>query len=137
MSDGLPPVLHRMLELWNGADVDAAEVYARGCSVDGGPATFEPDEVVPEIAKLRASFPDLRFSVEHSFTAGDRHVLRMHATGTHTGEAFPTEIGTAAAEGQRIAFGGIEVFEIRDDRVVDVWIGWNFGALYAVLGARF
>jgi predicted ester cyclase len=105
--------------------------------VDGGAATFEPDEVVPEIAALRSSFPDLRFAVEESFSAGNRHVLRMRATGTHTGEAFLTEIGTAAAAGQPIAFQGFEVFEIRDDRVVDVWIGWNFGALYAALGARF
>jgi predicted ester cyclase len=94
-------------------------------------------DVVPEIAKLRASFPDLQFTVEQSFSAGDRHVLRMKVTGTHTGEPFESEVGTAAASGRSIEFGGIEVFEVRDDRIVDVWIGWNFGALYAALGASF
>jgi hypothetical protein len=32
---------------------------------------------------------------------------------------------------------GIEVFEVRDDLIVGVWIGWNYGELYAALGARF
>jgi predicted ester cyclase len=137
VANRLPGVLQQMLDLWNGGDLDPADVFARGCLVDGGVATFEPGDVAREIAKIRASFPDLRFTVEQSFSARGRHVLRMKATGSHTGDPFETEVGTAAATGRRIEFGGIEVFEIRDNRIVDVWIGWNFGALYATLGASF
>src|SRR5712691_6573748 len=108
-----------MLALWNGGEADPAEVYARGCTVDGGVTTFDPEEVVPEIAKYRSAFPDLRWTVDQWFAAGERYVLRMHASGTHTLEAFPSEIGTVAPSSQAFTLKGIEVFEIRDARIVD------------------
>jgi hypothetical protein len=129
----LPPVLQRMLELWNGGDVDPAEVYARGCTVDGGAGVFDPEDVMPEIWKYRAAFPDLRWSVERCFATGGRYVLRMQATGTHTGAAFPTEIGTVEATGRPFTLQGLEVFELHDDRIVDSWQTWDTGPLYASL----
>ena len=90
-----------MLALWNGGEADPAEVYARGCTVDGGVTTFDPEEVVPEIAKYRSAFPDLRWTVDQWFAAGERYVLRMHASGTHTGEAasrIHTPIATASQD---------------------------------------
>lgn len=45
----LPPVLVRMLNLWNGQPVDPAEVYASGC-VENGDATFEPQDVLPRFS---------------------------------------------------------------------------------------
>ena len=135
MPNDLPPVLERMLDLWNGGEVDAAHVYVRGCAADGGASTFDPEEVMPTIAKFRSAFPDLLWSVEDWFAADNRYVLRMTATGTHTGEPFPSDIGTAQAGGHTIALRGIEVFEVANDRIIDVWLGWDFGALYATLGA--
>jgi len=137
MPHELPPALRRMLELWNGEEIDPASVYAPGCRLNGGPATFDPPEVASEVAALRAAFPDLRFTVEDGFRAGDRHVVRLRAAGRHTGTGFTTEIGTAAPTGATIALRGIEVFEVVDDRIVDVWVGWDFAPLYAALGARF
>jgi len=136
VSDELPPVLHRMLKLWNGGDGDPADVYARECLTNGGPETFHPEEVLPVIANYRTAFPDLRWEVENWFSASDRYVLRMKASGNHTGGAFASEIGTALPTGRPIAFHGIEVFEVRDDRIIDVWLGWDFGQLYAAVGAR-
>lgn len=135
MLEELPRALKRMLDLWNGAGIDPGDIYARGCSVNGGAETFDPEEVAAEVAVWRASFPDLRFTVEASFAACPRYVLRLEAAGTHTGTPFRTEIGTAKASGQRIMLQGIEVFEIRNDKIVDVWIGWNWAAVYAALGA--
>jgi predicted ester cyclase len=114
-----------MLDLWNGADVDPADVYAR-----------TPEDVLPTIAKYRSAFPDLRWAVDESFAVGDRYVLRMHATGTHTGEPFESEIGTAEATGGTFTMEGIEVLEIRDDRIADARQVWDVGPLYAALGAR-
>jgi predicted ester cyclase len=136
MSEPLPPPLERMLALWNGKNVDAAQVYAEPCTVDGGRASFGPPQVAEDVRALRAAAPDIRFELEDHIRAGDRHVLRLVARGTHTGEPFRTEIGEAPARGVELELRGIEVFELRDDRIVDVWLGWNFGALYAALGAR-
>ena len=42
----LPPVLERMLELWNGGDVDPDNVYDP-----------TPDDLRPTLAKYLAAFP--------------------------------------------------------------------------------
>jgi predicted ester cyclase len=123
--DVLPPVIERMLELWNGGHVDPADVY-----------DATPDDVRPTIAKYRAAFPDLNWVVDEWFPAGDRYVLRMHASGTHTGAPFESELGTAAATGAAFTIDGIEVVEIRDDRIVDGWQVWDLAPLYEGLGAR-
>ncbi len=136
MSAELPPVLQRMLDLWNGADVDPGSVYIRDCLTDGGPETFQPEEVTPIVAKFRSAFPDLHWEVEEWFAAGLRYVLRMRASGTHTGTTFGSAIGEAQPMGKPVAFYGLEVFELREDRIVDVWLGWDFGQLYVALGAH-
>jgi hypothetical protein len=92
MSKGLPPVLLRVLDLWNGGDVDPEDVYVGGCTVDGGVTAFDPEDVLPEIA--------------------------------------------ATPNGKPFTLQGIEVFEVSDDRIVDVWQTWDMGPLYAALGAR-
>ena len=95
-----------------------------------------PEDVLPTIAKYRAAFPDLLWVVDQWFRAGERYVLRMHASGTHTGAPFESELGTAEATGAAFTIHGIEVVEIRDDRVVDGWQVWDLGPLHAALGAR-
>jgi predicted ester cyclase len=132
----LPPVLERMLALWNGEDVDARTVYAYGCVENGGEKIFDPEAIPPLVAALRAGAPDLRFEVLDWFSAGRQYVLRLRAAGTHRG-AFTTPIGVADPTGRSFAMHGIEVFEVRDDLITGVWIGWNYGELYAALGARF
>jgi predicted ester cyclase len=132
----MPPALGRMLALWNGEDTTASEVYADPCTIDGGRRSFDTARVAEDVRALRAAAPDMRFEVEDHFATGERHVLRLVARGTHTGEPFGTELGDAPARGAKLELRGIEVFELRDDRIVDVWLGWNFAPLYAALGAR-
>ena len=115
MERQLPAVLQRMLDLWNGGDVDPVTVYADNCLSDGGPETFQPSEVTPIIADYRSAFPDLRWAVEEWFSTGDRYVLRMQAKGTHTGSTFVSALGETAASGNPVVLKGIEVFEVRDE----------------------
>src|SRR3954470_24819157 len=102
MSEPLPPVLERMFALWNGEPVDPAGVYAQVCTLDGGRASFGPHQVEQDVRALRAAAPDMRFELEDSFSSGERHVLRFVVRGTHTGEPFQTEIGSARATGAKI-----------------------------------
>jgi predicted ester cyclase len=133
MSSDLPAVLLRMLALWNGDEIDPALVYVDECLANGGPG---PEEVAAIVAKYRAAFPDLRWNVDDWFVAGNQYVLRMHAAGTHSGGMFSSAVGDATPSERPIVFHGIEVFEVRDDRIVDVWLGWDFGELYVALGAH-
>jgi predicted ester cyclase len=123
-----------MLSLWNGAAVDAGIVYSDECLQDGE-STFGPADVVTDVAALRRGIPDLHFAVEEWFAAGNRYVLRMRATGTHASE-LATSIGLAPATGATLAIHGIEVFEVDADRIVGVWASWNWGDVFAAIGAR-
>jgi predicted ester cyclase len=135
MRDRLPEVLTRMLALWHGEDVDPALVFARGCVLNAGEVTYQPKDVLPWVGSLRAALPDLRFEVVAWFAAADRYVILFRASGTHTG-TFETAIGTAPPTGKAVVAHGIEVFEIRDDRVAAVWEAWDWRSVYASLGAR-
>jgi len=107
MSGDLPFVFQRMLELWNGGDVDPAEVYAQ-----------VPHDLRATVERYRAAFRNLHWSIDTWFAAGDRYVLRMHAVGTHAGEPF--------------RFEGIEVHTVRDGVIVDSDQVWDLGALSGV-----
>ena len=71
------------------------------------------------------------------FSAGERYVLRMELTGTHTGSAFRTSIGEIPPTGRPVRASGLEVFTLDDDRIVDVWLGWDRAPIWDSLGARF
>lgn len=132
----LPPVLDRMLAPWNGEEVDPRTVYVDECVLNGGEAVFDPETIPPAVEALRSGAPDLRFEVLDWFAADSRYVLRLRAAGTHRGP-LATPIGVAPPTGQSFTMHGIEVFEVRDDLIVGVWLVWNQGELYAALGLRF
>jgi predicted ester cyclase len=124
-----------MLRLWHGEDIDPTSIFAPGCILNDGDLTYDPEDVLPWVGKLRAAFPDLRFEVTAWFAAEPRCVLLFHASGTHRG-AFETAIGTARPSGKAVAAHVIEVFEIHKDRIVAVWEAWDWRSLYATLGGR-
>jgi predicted ester cyclase len=107
MDDALPEVFMRMLDLWNGADVDPRDVFET-----------VPADLLATVSKYRTAFPDLRWEIDEWLVAGDRHVLRMHAVGTHAGKPF--------------RFEGVELHTIRNDRIGGSDQVWDLGALYAV-----
>jgi hypothetical protein len=125
-----------MLALWNGENVDARSVYAYGCVENGGEEVFDPEAIPPLVKSFRTASPDLRFEILDWFSGDARHVLRLRAAGKHHGP-LETPIGVAQPTGRSFTMHGIEVFEVRDDLITAVWIGWNYGELYAALGARF
>ena len=123
-----------MLDLWNGAPIDPAAVYAPSCS-ENGLTSFTPEEIVGDIARLRAGLGDLRFTVESWVAAGDWHLLRMSAEGVHLGDVT-TPLGIAPPSGRRLRIRGFEAFQVRDDQIVAVWLTWDWSEAYAALGAR-
>ena len=131
----LLPVVERMLALWNGESVDPSTVYSHGCIENDGEEIFDPQDVLPRIEMLRGAAPDLEFSVANAFVADTRNVVRLRASGTHR-TALTTPIGTLTGTNQQFEMNGIEVFDVRNDRIVAVWTSWDWGALYAALGVR-
>jgi predicted ester cyclase len=82
--------------------------------------------------RLREAFPDQRFEVERELHADGAVVLCLRWHGTHLG-TFASPLGEIAPTGRRFSTRGIEIFDVRDDRVVGVRTAWNFASVVAQL----
>ena len=69
------------------------------------------------------AMPDRQVTIEDIFSAGDRVVVRCHATGTNTG-GFPW-FG-APANGNKIDFEWVSIFRFENGKIVEHW-GINDG----------
>jgi len=124
-----------MLELWNGGDLDLVdEVYASDC-VRGDGRPLGPDDVRDGLIALREAFPDQRFSVEDEFHHGAKVVMCLCWSGSHRGR-FMSPLGTIEATDRQFSVSGIEIFEVRADRVARVSLAWDMTQLLSQLGVR-
>jgi steroid delta-isomerase-like uncharacterized protein len=67
-------------------------------------------------AAFRAAFPDLRWHVDLLLAEGDLVAGRWTASGTNTGPW-----AGMAATGRHATFSGVNIFRIRDGKVVEIW----------------
>jgi len=67
-------------------------------------------------AAFRAAFPDLRWHVDLLLAEGDLVAGRWTASGTNTGPW-----AGVAATGKHATFSGVNIFRIRDGKVVEIW----------------
>jgi steroid delta-isomerase-like uncharacterized protein len=67
-------------------------------------------------ALFRAAFPDWRSTVEDLIAADDMVVHRFTARGTHRGELMHIP-----ATGRAVALSGINIFRLRDGKIVERW----------------
>ena len=108
----------------NRGDVSVAnEVFAAGCviHINGSP---DPDLSVAGfqqmVSGLLAAFPDLRFTIEDQFVAGNRVATRWIAEGTNS-----AALGTVPATGRRVRVDGLILDRVADGRVVERWEQWD------------
>jgi predicted ester cyclase len=112
-----------MLALWNDGDADAIDqIYA--------PEHVE--ETREELLQLREAFPDQRFEVKRELVADGAVVLCLRWHGTHLG-SFASPLGEIAPTGRRFSTRGIEIFDVRGDRVVAIRMAWDLAGLVAQL----
>lgn len=124
-----------MLELWNGGELDLVEeVYASDC-VRGDGRPLRPDDVREGLVLLREAFPDQDFTVEDELQHGAKVVMCLRWSGSHRGR-FVTPLGTIEATGRKFSVSGIEIFEVRADRVTRVSLAWDMVQLLSQLGVR-
>jgi steroid delta-isomerase-like uncharacterized protein len=67
-------------------------------------------------AAFRAAFPDLRWHVDLLLAEGDLVAGRWTASGTNTGPW-----AGLAATGEHATFSGVNIFRVRDGKVVEIW----------------
>lgn len=107
-------------EVWNRGDFAVVDELVTSDIVVRAPMPGHeihgPAGIKEFYAALRAGFPDIHFTIEDQFAAGDRVVTRWTTRATHTG-AFQGMPPT----GKQVRMAGIDIDRIADGKVVECW----------------
>jgi hypothetical protein len=115
----------RALALWTGPlaeGVDALAafrtVYADPLDVNGVSTPLQ--ELVDRALMLQQAFEGLHAETLERFDTPQRSAFAFRLSGRHVGR-LTTPLGDVAATGQQLDVLGMDIFTIRDDRVIAVW----------------
>ena len=107
-------------EVWGRRNFDAADdIFAQDYirhDLRPGNAPGGPVGQKKVAAEFLAAFPDWQQTIELMVAEGDLVVARWTAEGTHTGPW-----GGVAATGKRARISGVNIFRIKDGKVVELW----------------
>jgi steroid delta-isomerase-like uncharacterized protein len=105
--------------LFTKGDLGAVDTYLAEGFVNHDPpfgATADREGMRGAAAMFRAAFPDWHSDVDHLIGEGDLVVEHFTASGTQRGEIM----GVPPA-GRTVTLRGIQIFRIRDGRIVERW----------------
>ena len=88
-----------------------------------------PEEFKKFSIGFRRAFPDIHITVQETVSEDDLVVAYCRITATHKGTAFGME-----ATGKLIAFEGMRKFSVRDGKVVEAWISFDFLKMFQQMG---
>ena len=107
-------------EVWNRGRLDVtAEIFADDyLRHDLRPSQAQPGAagMAKIAADFRLAFPDLSFREDLILAEGDLVAARWTAEGTHTGSW-----GMVEPTGKRAKFSGVNIFRLRNGKVVEIW----------------
>jgi steroid delta-isomerase-like uncharacterized protein len=81
------------------------------------------------IITCRAAFEHLNVTIEDMIAEGDKVTARFTAHGTHKGDFMGLQ-----ATGKPITMTGIEIFRIKDGKIIELWGEANLLGLMQQLG---
>jgi predicted ester cyclase len=102
-------------ECWGHGDLDLVDqLVATDARAGHGVPGSGPQAYKDEIAATRGGLSDYRTKVEEIFGEGDAVAIRWSTTGRHTGPLFGNP-----ATGKQVSIVGVDIFHLRDGRIVD------------------
>lgn len=121
-------------EVWNKGNLDVmgeifADDYVRHDLRPGSPPSG-PEGQKRIAADFRGAFPDLRMNIDLMVAEDDMVVVRWTTEGTNTGQW-----GKVAPTGKHARFSGVNIFRIRNGKVVEIWNHRDDLGLMQQLGA--
>jgi steroid delta-isomerase-like uncharacterized protein len=116
-------------EVWNEGRVQTIyDLMAENAIAIGqdqpGAELHGPRDFVTLFNRIRGAFPDIRITIEDSFGADDKVVVRWSGVMTHTGD----HLGIRATN-KRVRITGITIARIENGKIVQGWDNWDQLAL--------
>ncbi len=129
MSEADKDLVRRLFAATDRKDIEGLRaIYAGEFNLNGQPASF--DDFAAEFPAFFAAFPDATGHVEELVAEGGRVAARWTTAATHLGE-----YAGAPASGQRVTWGGVNVYRIEGGRVVEMWQSADTLGLLRQIGA--
>jgi predicted ester cyclase len=69
------------------------------------------------VGMVVAAMPDFRLAIEDIFGAGDRAVVRLKMTGTHTGQPL---LGRPATH-KKLSANAVFIYRVQNGRITEAW----------------
>ena len=120
-------------EAWSQGKIELFDELCSEGFVDHDPLLGEGDRqaLKDRVSSYRAAFPDLTFTIEEIFAAGDRVITRWSGVGTFENELM----GFAPTGEKRDPIEGIGISRFDDGKVVETWTQWDALRFMKNLGA--
>jgi steroid delta-isomerase-like uncharacterized protein len=120
-------------EAWSQGKIELFDELCSERFVDHDPLLGEADlgALKDRVSTYRAAFPDLTFTIDEIFAAGDRVITRWSAVGTFENELM----GFAPTGEKRDPIEGIGISRFEDGKVVETWTQWDTLRFMKDLGA--
>jgi steroid delta-isomerase-like uncharacterized protein len=107
-------------ELFTKGELEAVDKYLAEDFVNNDPpfgATADREGMRSASALFRSVFPDWHSELHLLVAEGDMVVEQFTASGTHTG----APIMGVAPSGEKVTLDGVNIFRLRDGRIVERW----------------
>lgn len=125
-------LLDRAVDVYNSGDLDGyVDLYADDAVLTTPEGTFKGhDEIRQRFARELNALSDVSFDVVSYVEDGDKFADEFIFAGTHTGPLLMPDGTQLPATGRRIEIKGMEIVEVRDEKmIVDSLYYDNFGLL--------
>ena len=131
--DNIAAAQRVMEEAFNQGNLDVIDEVCAESYTDHDPLMGDQDREAAKqsIATYREAFPDLHFTIDDAFAAGDKVVIRWTGTGTFENPLMGLEPNHSA--GNPIHGIGIDRFE--DGKIVESWTQWDTLTFMRDIGA--
>jgi steroid delta-isomerase-like uncharacterized protein len=121
MTEENKAIARRVYEIISTGDFERAEEIVDRNAPDNELLPSDPpakliDTFKETFSEAREGFPDLTISVEDVMAEGDRVTARVTMRGTHQGE-----FQGIAPTGKRVEVKAIDMFRIKDGKIVEHW----------------
>lgn len=135
MPSGNKALIRRLFaEVWNKGNLRVAgEIFSYDYIMHDPNIKHEPgiQSYEHHVTQVRATFPDIKFTIEDLVEEGNKVVVRWKAEGTHKAEFLGVP-----DTGKRVTVTGVTVTRISGGKVAESWANWNALGVMQQLGVN-